>query len=73
MAKKKAKTKTASELTKRNTGKKRIGIGQTREMLSDLADIISEEIRVLGMSPTADEIDEMVVKRVNKFIKANTQ
>ena len=61
-----AKTKIASELTKRNQGKVRVGIGQSREFMSDLVEMMAEEIQEFGSSPTQKYLSELVAKRLEK-------
>jgi hypothetical protein len=60
--------KTASSLTKRNEGKKRIAIGEAREVFSELAQIIAEESRDNeGVSVTLNYLIALAEKKLKKL------
>lgn len=60
--------KTSSSLTKRNKGKKRISVGDARELFGDLADIIAEEsVEHEGVSETLNYLVMLAEKKMKKL------
>ena len=61
--------KIASDLTKRNKGKRRIHRGDAIELVSDLADKVAEEWATGDDSPTLVWFNKLVDKKIAKLEK----